>query len=153
MSLILSSRAGQHSLPYIVRNPADLRILLRPRAILRPFHKPRVLIRIPGLSPADTLAWERRIEPLTQECGCNTGAAAMGLFLLLAAAAAILSRTPDDVRFPLVTYLVWGGCFVTGLIVSALGGKLFGQMLAALRLRRACRELEAQLNPLSNTHS
>lgn len=121
-------------------------MLLRPQAILHPFYKPKVLVRIPGLSPDDNLAWERRIEPLAQECGCNTGAAALGLFLLLAAVAAILSKTPDDVRFPLVTYLVWGGCFVTGLVLSALGGKLIGQIIAALRLRRACRELEAQLN-------
>ena len=52
-------------------------------AILRPFHKPSVLVRIPDFSPEDTRAWERRLTPLIQECGCNHGAVAVGLFLLL----------------------------------------------------------------------
>jgi hypothetical protein len=140
-----ASRNSFQGLPYVVRTPADLRMLLRPRAILRPFHKPAVLVRIPELSPADAQAWERRLEPLTQECGCNHGAFAMGAFLLLSVVAAFFANSPDDVRLPLGTYLLWGGCFLAGLILSTLGGKLFGQILAALRLRRACRELEAQL--------
>lgn len=142
------TRAGQHSLPYIVRNPADLRMLLHPRAILRPFHKPAILVRIPDFSPTETQAWERRLAPLVQECGCNTGAAAVGIFLLLAILAAFLAKTPDTLRLPLATYLIWAGSFLGGLILSALGGKLFGQLLAAFRLHRACEDLESLLEEL-----
>lgn len=133
-------------MPYMVRTPADLRILLRPQAILRPFHKPSVLVRIPQLSPAESQAWQERLEPLTQECGCNAGALAVGIFLVLAVVAALFSNTPDDVRFPWQTYLIGSACFLAGLILSAFIGKLIGQALAALRLRRACQELETELN-------
>ncbi|MGA2887269.1 MAG: hypothetical protein ABSE51_04405 [Terracidiphilus sp.] len=153
MNLFSQFDAGQHSLPYIVRNPADLHMLLRPRAILRPFNKPGILVRIPEFSPSHAQAWERRLEPLTQECGCNHGVVAVGAFLLLSVVAAFLAKTPDDVRLPLETYLLWSGCFVAGLILSAIAGKLFGQILAAFRLRRACRELEAELNLLRNAKS
>ena len=145
MNFYNTSRAVQPSLPYVVRKPADLRMLLRPRAILRPFHKPSVLVRIPDFSPDDTRAWERRRTPLIQECGCNHGAVAVGLFLLLTVAAAFFSNTPNDLRQSQETYLVWAGCFLGGLIFSAIAGKLFGLALAAYRLRRACRELETQL--------
>lgn len=133
-------------MPYVVRSPADLRMLLRPQAILRPFNKPSVQVRIPELSPAESQAWQQRLDPLTQECGCNAGTLAVGIFLVMAVMAVLFSNTPDDVRFPLRTYLIGSTCFLAGLILSALIGKLMGQTLAALRLRRACRELETELN-------
>ena len=133
-------------MPYVVRRPSDLRMLLRPQAILRPFHKPSVLVMIPELSPSESQAWQQRLTPLTQECGCNTGTLAVGIFLAITVLAVLFSNTPDDVRFPLRTYLIGSTCFLTGLILSAFIGKLFGQALAALRLRRACRELETELN-------
>ncbi len=133
-------------MPYVVRNPADLRMLCRPSAILRPFRKARLLVRIPQLSAAESLAWERRLDPLAQECGCNAGTIAVGVFLLLDVAAVFLCNIPGDVRLPIRTYLIWAACFLAGLILSALMGKLIGQTLAALRLRRACQELELQLN-------
>lgn len=138
--------AGQPTVPYVVRTPADLRMLLRPHAILRPFHKPSVVVRIPQLSTAESQAWQQRLDPLTQECGCNAGSLAVGIFLALAVVAALFSNTPDDVRFPLRTYLIGSACFLAGLILSAFIGKLIGQTLAALRLHRACRELETELN-------
>ena len=147
LSDLKAFRSGQPAVPYVVRSPADLRILLRPQAILRPFHKPSVLVRIPGLSPAASQTWEQRLTPLAQECGCNAGALAVGLFLVITVLAIFFSSTPDDVRFPMRTYLIGSACFVGGLILSAFLGKLTGQGLAALRLRRACRELEIELNP------
>ena len=134
-------------MPYVVRSPADLRMLLRPQAILRPFHKPSVLVRIPGLSPAGCQAWQERLTPLAQECGCNAGTLAVGLFLVIAVLAVFFFNIPDDVRFPMRTYLIGSTGFVAGLILSAFLGKLIGQGLAALRLRRACRELEIELRP------
>ena len=122
-------------------------MLLRPQAILRPFLKPGVLVRIPELSPAECQAWEQRLTPLVQECGCNAGALAVGIFLALSVLALFFTNIPDDFRFPLQTYLIGSACFVAGLILSAFLGKLTGQGLAALRLRRACRELEIELNP------
>ena len=139
-------RAVSPILPYVVRTPADLRMLLRPQAILRPIRKPGVLVRIPQLSPSECLVWQERLDPLTQECGCNTGTIAVGLFLVLAVAAALLFDSPNEVRFPLATYLIGAACFLAGLILSAIVGKLFGQALAALRLHRACRELESELS-------
>jgi hypothetical protein len=146
LSGIRALRSGQPAVPYVVRSPADLRMLLRPQAILRPFLKPRVLVKIPGLSPDKCLAWEQRLTPLTQECGCNTGTLAVGVFLAVIVLAVFFTDIPGDVRFPLGTYLVGSACFVAGLILSAFLGKLTGQMLAALRLYRACRELETELN-------
>ena len=134
-------------MPYVVRSPADLRILLRPQAILRPFHKPSVLVRIPALSPSECEAWQQRLTPLAQECGCNAGTLAVGIFLVIAVLSVFFFNIPGDVRFPMRTYLVGSAGFVAGLILSAFLGKLIGQGLAALRLRRACRELETQLNP------
>ena len=134
-------------MPYVVRGPADLRMLLRPQAILRPFLKPGVLVRIPGLSPSQCEAWQQRLTPLTQECGCNTGTLAVGIFLAISVLAVFFTDIPGDVRFPLRNYLIGSACFVGGLILSAFLGKLSGQMLAALRLRRACQELERELNP------
>src|ERR1700744_3179846 len=84
LSDLKALRSGQPAVPYVVRSPADLRMLLRPQAILRPFHKPSVLVRIPGLSPAESQSWEQRLTPLAQECGCNAGTIAVGLFLVIA---------------------------------------------------------------------
>jgi len=145
LSGIKALRSGQPAVPYVVRSPADLRMLLRPQAILRPFLKPGVLVRIPGLSPAECLAWQQRLTPLTEECGCRAGALAVGLFLALIVLTVFFTDIPDGVHFSLQTYLIGATCFVVGLIVSAFLGKLTGQMLAALRLRRACRELERVL--------
>lgn len=133
-------------MPYVVRGPADLRMLLRPQAILRPFHKPSVLVMIPQLSPEESQSWQQRLTPLAQECGCNAGARAVGIFLAVAVVAALLSNIPDEVRYPLGTYLIGSACFLTGLILSAFVGKLSGQGLAALRLLRAYRDLETELN-------
>jgi hypothetical protein len=121
-------------------------MLLRPQAILRPFLKPGVLVRIPGLSPSECETWEQRLTPLTQECGCNTGTLAVGIFLAISVLAVFFTDIPGDVRFPLRNYLIGSACFVVGLILSAFLGKLSGQLLAALRLRRACQELERELN-------
>ena len=142
LSGIKALRSGQPAVPYVVRSPADLRMLLRPQAILRPFLKPGVLVRIPGLSPSECLAWQQRLTPLTQECGCRAGALAVGLFLALIVLMVFFTDIPDGVHFSLQTYLIGSACFLTGLILSAFLGKLTGKMLAALRLRRACRELE-----------
>ena len=132
-------------MPYVVRGPADLRVLLRPSAVLRPIHKPSVLVRIPGLSPAELRSWQTRLSPLAEECGCRTGAQAICLFLLCALVAMFASNVPDDKRFSLGTYAVWAGLFLGGLIGSALLGKLFGQLRSAMRLKRACDELERRL--------
>ena len=147
LSDLKAFRSGQPAVPYVVRSPADLRMLLRPQAILRPFHKPSVLVRIPGLSPAESQTWEQRLTPLAQECGCNAGTIAVGFFLLIAVLSVFFFNIPGDVRFPMRTYLIGSACFVAGLILSAFLGKLTGQGLAALRLRSACRELEIELNP------
>jgi hypothetical protein len=146
LSDIKAFRSGQPAVPYVVRSLADLRMLLRPQAILRPFLKPGVLVRIPELSPAECQAWEQRLTPLVQECGCNAGTLAVGIFLALSVLAAFFTNIPDDFRFPLQTYLIGSACFVAGLILSAFIGKLSGQVLAALRLHRACQELETALN-------
>ena len=152
LSDLKAFRSGQPAVPYVVRSPADLRMLLRPQAILRPFLKPGVLVRIPGLSPGECLAWQQRLTPLTQECGCNAGALAVGIFLAMTVLAVFFIDIPGDVRFPLRTYLIGSACFLGGLIVSAFLGKLTGQMLAALRLRCACRELERVLNLQTGLH-
>ena len=144
---IKAFRSGQPAVPYVVRGPADLRMLLRPQAILRPFLKPGVLVRIPGFSPSQCEAWQQRLTPLAQECGCNTGTLAVGIFLAITVLAVFFTDIPGDVRFPLRNYLIGSACFVVGLILSAFLGKLSGQMLAALRLRRACQELERELKP------
>ena len=146
LSDIKALRSGPPAVPYVVRSPADLRMLLRPQAILRPFLKPGVLVRIPGLSPSECLAWQQRLTPLTQECGCTAGALAAGLFVAVSVLAVFFIDIPGDVRFPMRIYLIGSACFLTGLILSAFVGKLSGQVLAALRLRRACRELERALN-------
>ncbi len=101
--------------------------------------------RIPQFNAEEAKAWELRLTPLTQECGCTAGTVALGIYLLLVVAVAAFADVPDDVRQPLVTYLVWGGGFFAGLIASALLGKVFGQGMPALRLHRACIELESQL--------
>jgi hypothetical protein len=132
-------------MPYVVHGPADLRMLLRPRAILKPFDKPQLLVRIPQFNAEETKEWERRLTPLTQECGCTAGMVALGVYLLVIVAVAAFANVPDDVRQPLLTYLAWGGGFVVGLIASAVIGKTYGQCVAALRLHRACIDLEEQL--------
>jgi hypothetical protein len=132
-------------MPYVVRGPVDLRMLLRPRAILKPFDKPQVLVRIPELTAEETQAWQRRLAPLTHECGCGTGAATLGIYLLAVMAVAAFANVPDNVRQPLATYIVWGGGFFIGLLASAMLGKTFGQGLAAYRLWRTCVELEELL--------
>lgn len=137
--------AAPRTMPYVVHGPADLRMLLRPRAIFKPFDKPQLLVRIPQFSAEETRAWEQRLAPLTQECGCTAGTVALGVYLLAVVFVAALANIPDDVRQPLVTYLEWGGGFFVGLIASAALGKAYGQCVAALRLRRACIELEKQL--------
>jgi uncharacterized integral membrane protein len=147
LSEIKAFRAGQPATPYIVRGPADLRMLLHPRAILRPFLKPSVLVRIPELSPAACQAWQQRLAPLIQECGCNAGTLAVGIFLAAVLLAVFFTDIPDDVRFSLWTYLIGSASLLSGLILSAVAGKLMGQMLAALRLHRACVQLEMELNP------
>jgi hypothetical protein len=132
-------------MPYVVRGPVDLRMLLRPRAILKPFDKPQVLVRIPELTAEEAQTWERRLAPLTHECGCGTGAATLGIYLLAVMAVAAFANVPDDLRQPLATYLVWGGGFFAGLFASAMLGKTFGQGLAAYQLWRTCVALEKLL--------
>jgi hypothetical protein len=121
-------------------------MLLRPAAILRPINKPSILVRIPGLTPAELQTWQKRLDPLAQECGCRSGAQAIGLYLLGVLVTVFVADIPENTRYPLSTYLFWSEIFLGGMILSALTGKLFGQFRAASHLSRACEELEQELS-------
>jgi len=126
---------------FVIKTGDDIRELMRPEGPFHPFRKPRAFIRMPGLSPAEALAWEQRLENLRQRCGCTSGAVAMGLFAVLFTLHAVFD-SPLATSSPSLSDL-WlrGGVFAVGLILSALAGKFLGLLSASLQFRRACHDL------------
>jgi hypothetical protein len=93
-----------------------------------------VVLDVPGLAPADTVATARRLTDLLDECGCSEGARAMaaGAGLSLAGIA-ILTGGPS------LRLLALSPLALLGAVVGAGSGKAYG----LARSRRAFqREIE-----------
>lgn len=134
----------------IVRGQDDLVRLLQRESVLHPFRKPRVQIRVIGLSGPDAAAWEARLEHMRQQCGCTAGAIAMALFAVgfVAYALGADAATPASLWPQVMVQCV---LLTGGLIGSALLGKMFGLYLERLRYESACLALRRQLSLVSQS--
>jgi hypothetical protein len=135
-------------IPFVVRRKADLRLLLQSEGILHPFRRPPFLLRIPELPEPEAGAWEQRLEGLRQECGCTSGALALGAFVVLFLVYALHSSLSALDHLQPRVLLLGGAFFVAGLILSALIGKFLGLSMAGIRFRRTCSELHQRLQAL-----
>jgi hypothetical protein len=135
-------------MPFVVHTEADLLIFMRPHGLRHPFRKPPVEFRIANLPQSESRAWEGRFDTLRQQCGCASGAIALGAFTLGVVAYAF-HRSIKAPGAPTPRELFLNGVlFLVGLILSALLGKLLGLSLATIRFRRACFELRMRLQNL-----
>lgn len=134
--------------PFVVHTEADLRKLLWPEQLFHPFRKPQVLIRVPELTQSEASDWERRLENFRKQCGCTAGAVAIGAFALASVAYALHSGSPATSNPLSSGLLLKAGVFVTGLILSAVFGKLLGLSAAMVRYRQTCFELMNRLQTI-----
>jgi len=129
----------------VVRTADDLWKLLRPESVLHPFRKPRPLLQIPELPRREACLWEQRLDSLRQQCGCTSGAIAMGLFTILFVTYSALHISPAS-NWELASVAGQAAILVAGLIFSALIGKFVGLLAASLRFRRTCLALHQRLH-------
>jgi hypothetical protein len=126
---------------FVIKTKDEIQQLLRAEGLLHPLRRPRVLIRMPGISHEEAQAWEQRLEELRQQCGCTSGAISLGLFVVLFTLHAVLD-SPLATAGPCLSDLcLQAGIFAFGLILSALAGKFMGLLSSSLQFRRACHEL------------
>ncbi len=130
----------------VVTSKDDLWLLLKREGILHPFRKPQPLIRIPALSKREAEAWERRLENLRQQCGCQSGAFALAAFAVLFVGYSLANDVATASLLQLSDFARQGAILVAGLVVSALLGKFIGLWLASFRFRRTCLELHQRLH-------
>ncbi len=117
---------------FLVSCPEDLnRLRRRPRGL------GRIVVRIAlqGLDDNRRSNFERRVERHIAACGCNEGTAAGLLYLIVIP---ILVFTGRLVPYSILGWIAVGGGFVAAL----LAGKVFGLVVARLRLFRALNEIE-----------
>ena len=130
---------------FVVRSKDDLWKMLQPESALHPFRKPRPVLQIPELPPQEAWLWEQRLDNLRQQCGCTSGALAMGLFVILFVTYSALNLSPAG-NGELSSLAQEAAILIGGLICSALAGKFAGLLAASLRFRRTCLALHQRLH-------
>jgi hypothetical protein len=108
---------------------------------MHPFRKPQVLIRMPQMADPEARSWESRLESLRQQCGCSAGALALCGFVFFFLVGSAHNNLLATGHLELREFWVVGVVFLSGLILSALGGKFLGLSLARIRYRRTCFDL------------
>jgi hypothetical protein len=134
----------------VVRTPADLELFINSIPWANLFSQPRLVISNPLLSESELVRRQEEFDRLRQSCGCSHGAISLCVFLAFFIGYAVYFDPLAHVPVTGAALLIRAAIFVTGLIVSTIGGKLFGLYLADRQLRQACRSLQSRLLELSS---
>ena len=110
-----------------------------------------MLIRITGLQEQEARAWEDELDRISQMCGCRSGAAAVGVFILAAVAYGLLAEPQSLISHGNVALDT--GVFAGGLVVSGIFGKLIGLVAASSKYRLISRQLIARIGRIEDSES
>ncbi len=133
-------RSGIRPLPGLVfQSPGELDALLDPQLRRRHGRHALLLLRIPGLAPGLARRWEASLNARFNACGCSLGAAC-GLTGLLASTAWQFQHD----GFALAHWPGFALRSLVALFALTPVGKLLGQGLARLDLRRLVRSIQAR---------
>jgi hypothetical protein len=122
---------------FIVHSLADLEA----EGLRRWAKHDKLEIQIPNLDITESAYWTVRVNRYRRACGCEVGAAACGLALIVFVLFAVFQN--DRIQGGLISWIVLGFTFV---VLAGVIGKGLGLLYARYRLLRTISALRTRLS-------